>query len=97
MEQPKPLQITAQQALQITDSVLAQMIDWVNKKIGEPNNHDEKTMTAKKSLFHARMLIGVKHREMIHDAITAQKKARPLLQRPLPTIDEGLIDKGRGY
>jgi hypothetical protein len=96
MEQ-KPLQITAQQALQITDSVLAQMLTWIDGKLGEPNNHDGKTLDARKSLFHARLLLGVKHREMIQEAVKAQQKVRPLLQRPLPTIDENLISVGRGY
>lgn len=96
MEQ-KPLQITAVQALQITDSVLAQMLTWIDGKLGESNNHDAKTLNSKKSLFHARLLLGVKHREMIHEAAKAQQKGRPLLPRPLPTIDESLLDVGRGY
>ena len=97
MEPPKPLQINALQALQITDTVLGQMLAWIETKVTEPQGHKEKALTAKRSLFHARMLLGVRHRELVNEAIKAQKQARPLLQRPLPTIDEGLIDKGRGY
>ena len=96
MEQ-KPLQITAQQALQITDSVLGQMIDWADKKIGEPNNHDCKSLDAKKSLFHARLLLGVKHRELLQQAVKEQQKNRPLLVRQLPSIDMSSIEVGRGY
>ena len=96
MEQ-KPLQITAQQALQITDSVLGQMLTWIDGKLGQSNNHDGKTLDAKKSLFHARLLLGVKHREMIQEAVKAQQKGRPLLQRTLPEIDMSSIEVGRGY
>ena len=97
MEAPKPLQINALQALQITDQVLGQMIEWADKKIGEPQGNRKYDVQAKRSLFHSRMLLGVRHRELVNEAIKAQKQARPLLQRPLPTIDEGLIDVGRGY
>ena len=96
MEQ-KPLQINALQALQITDTVLGQLLTWIDTKVTEPQGHKEKSLTAKRSLFHARMLLGVRHRELIMEAINAQKKARPLLQRPLPEINESLLDVGRGY
>lgn len=96
MEQ-KPLQINALQALQITDQVLGQMLSWIETKVNEPQGHKDKSLIAKRSLFHARMLLGVRHRELVNEAIKAQKQARPLIHRPLPPIDETLLDIGRGY
>ena len=46
MEPPKPLQINALQALQITDTVLGQLLTWIDTKVTEPQGHKEKSLTA---------------------------------------------------
>ena len=89
---PRPIQITPQQALQITDSVLSQMIDWARAKNGL-NEHGKRNEEAVKSLFHSRLLLGVKHREMLTAAAKAAAKQRPLISRPLQPIDERYIEE----
>jgi predicted nuclease of restriction endonuclease-like (RecB) superfamily len=93
--EPRPIQITPQQALQITDSVLSQMIDWVKAKNGV-NEHGKRNDEAVKSLFHSRLLLGIKAREMTLQAQQAQQaaaKQRPLITRPLQPIDERYIEE----
>ena len=95
--EPRTIQITPQQALQITDSVLSQMIDWVRAKNGL-NEHGKRNEEAVKSLFHSRLLLGVKHREMLMAAAKAQQtqQRRPIISREAVKMMQDSIGKWKG-
>ena len=76
-QQQQQIVLNPIQMMQITDSVLRQMEDWIREK--EKNNtstHKKHDVTALGSLFHSRLLLGVKMREFVQEAQKQQEDAR---------------------
>jgi len=83
-QQPKQqLQLNPIQMLQITDMVLQQLREWVEKKAPEEVSHPEKDRTAVASLHHARLLANLRCREIM---VEVQKRQDAERQKQIVTL-----------
>lgn len=70
-------QLSLQEAVAATEQVLKQMDAWLQEKLKEPQDHGAKTRTAKESVFHTRLILGVYWREQLVRAhAQAKEQAR---------------------
>ena len=80
MSQQPQQQITLNpiQLLQITAATLEQLQKWIENKMGkyEEDSHPKKTLEARNSIFHTRLILGVRHREILVEIAKQQEKAR---------------------
>lgn len=81
------------QLIQITDKVLAELVEWGKKKRADPQCHAHKDDQAIKSLIHSRLLLQLRFRELM---IEAQSKQKPQ-PTPTPLVQslDGYIDVKR--
>jgi len=71
------------QMLQITDITLKQLGHWIDTK-NAPNDFPKHNITAKTSIHHTRLLLGVKLRELAMAAQAAEKTKRDQAIKGIP-------------
>ena len=70
-------QLSLQEAVAATEQVLKQMEQWLQEKLKDPQDHAAKTRTAKESIFHSRLILGVYWLEQLLKAhAQAKEQAR---------------------
>ena len=83
-QQPKQqLTLNPVQLLQITSEVLGQLIEWVERKPAPEVSHPQHDITARNSLFHARLLTNLRLREII---VEIQKRQDAERQKQIATL-----------
>lgn len=88
MSQPPTIQLNPIQLLQITDKVLAELRLWIEKKPEAEVSHSDKDRTAIASLHHARLLCGLRLREIATEIHKRQEAERQRVATQLPTPNQ---------
>ena len=85
MAEPPKITLNALQLLQITEQTLGQLREWVESKRGTlEDSHPHETVKAITSLHHARLLCGVRTREILIDLQKKQEAERNKVMANLP-------------
>ena len=86
---PQQIQLNPLQLLQITSATLGELQKWLEKKQGTPDDsHPKKTIEARNSIFHARLLTNLRLNEMLREIAASQKQ----FARPLPAFAPQYVD-----
>ena len=69
--------LSLQEAVAATEQILKQMEQWLQEKLGDPQDHAAKTRTAKGSVLHTRLILSIFWREQLLKAhAQAKEQAR---------------------
>lgn len=87
--QPQKITLNPIQMLQITENVLGQLKTWLESKQGTlEDSHPHETIKAITSVHHARLICGVRTREIFLEIQKAQQAKRDEVERKLPTPNQ---------
>jgi maltooligosyltrehalose synthase len=71
------IQLNPIQLLQITSATLAELQKWIEKKQGTPDDsHPKKTIEARNSIFHTRLLTNLRLNEILREIAAKQQTAK---------------------
>ncbi len=88
MNSPPPQQqisLNPFQILSIADTALQQLQKWLEAKQGTlEDSHPAKTIEARNSIFHTRLLLGIRNRELLVELKAKQDEARTEAARKAP-------------
>ena len=88
-KQPQQIQLNPFQVIQVAAGALAQLQAWIEAKQGTPDDsHPSRTVDAKRSIVHTRLLLNVKYQELMREMIAAQKAPPP----PLKPFEPKFVD-----
>jgi hypothetical protein len=84
------IQLNPLQLLQLTAATLGELQKWIEKKQGTPDDsHPKKTIEARNSIFHTRLLVNVRLNEILREVAA---KRGPAVLGPLPEFAPQYVD-----